>query len=280
MTFFSVSQGNAISTDITVQDGNNVNSSPWNGTDSRGPAVIEDQETESPALSGQVWDLETFALNTDSGQKLYIIGGYDFSNGQNAGSTLYTPGDLFINRTSDFISEFEPTANTGTILNGDYHNYDWALDLSEGGWSDGESANVGVWELDANTVLETVSNDFLESNPWRVQEPLAHAFNTTVTYHANKTAAEVALLTGGVGGSLLGENGNGLGSEHYVLEIDLGFVHAPLGATTTLHYTMECGNDSLKGEVTGGFHVPDGGMTLSLFGLGLAGLALMGRARK
>ena len=63
-----------------------------------------------------------------------------------------------------------------------------------------------------------------------------------------------------------------------MLAIDLGFLGSiPLGTDVWFSYTMECGNDSLKGKYAGGFYrTPDSAASVLLIGLGLAAMGFFG----
>jgi hypothetical protein len=78
------------------------------------------------------------------------------------------------------------------------------------------------------------------------------------------------------------QTGTGSTLSYTLGEIDLSWLDGKLveNKPLTFHYTMGCGNDLLMGQATG-FHVPDGGASIALLGLGLAALRLStGRLRK
>lgn len=64
------------------------------------------------------------------------------------------------------------------------------------------------------------------------------------------------------------------GAEHNALTVDLGFLTMDELYGSLIHYTIECGNDGMKGRVPS---VPDGGTTLCLLGAGVAALGIMRR---
>lgn len=249
---------------ITIQDYNGGPTSPIHpgATWTFGGGAVsgvggEDNETEYGTVREQRWDLEAFSK---IGNKLYIIGGYDFALGAINGR----PGDLFIKIGS--AATYTPTSDPsgGTVLNSMYL-YNYAVNLTGGLVGGGP---VRVTTLSGTSVLNTVINDAFGSNPWKLNGT-AGSPTTAMTYNSGLTATEVGTLTGVSG--LLGYDGNNL---HNVVGIDLGFLGSiPVGTEVFLSYTMECGNDSLKGR----FRVPDGGATLMLLGLGLGALGVAGR---
>jgi hypothetical protein len=274
----------------------------WNGGP-RGQG-LEDNEVEAYSVrtspttvhntttsKSQRWDVEGLSIR-ESTKHLYLVGGYDFNLGIAGGR----PGDLFIKLGSQ--ATFQPVANTGTYLNGNglggTPGYDYAIRLSAG--IAGGPLNVTVWDLNANTILVSDTNDQLGSNPWKVQatgNTFDATFTTTSTYTQGLTAGGVAALTGepgyaGLLGDTDGPNSGGqssselpfLTNKHNVVDLDISFLAAvlPKNRVLTFSYTMECGNDSVKGLYTGGFKlVPDGGTSLMLLGGGLSALCFVGR---
>jgi len=225
----------------------------------------EDNETEPGTTQSQAWDLEAFSI---VGTKLYLVGGYDFERGLSGG----LPGDLFIKVGG--AAGYKPTWNTGSVKNGDYYNYDYAVLLS--GSLAGET--IGVESLNANSKLKTVDNDNLKSNPWKYDSAGTDFQQTEIDYSTGLTANQVELLAGV--GSLMGDAGLNGNNKHNVISIDLGFLGTITpGTEVYVSYTMECGNDSIKGSYDGGFRhdVPDGGVTLALLGMGLGTLGFVRR---
>lgn len=229
----------------------------------------EDNETERvvghSTVAGQAWDTEAFFVDV-AANKLFIVGGYDFLNGLTNGR----PGDLFI-KVGGEKPTGDPTTYSGSVTNSLY-DYTYAIDLSVSNYSGAPAiytpaASFGltanVYTLTSSSVLLTTSVDPLGSNPWKFD-------NSQQTATPGATAISYTTTAGNM---VLGENF--AGSWHNVLEIDLTFMGDVLGTTPVwFSYTMECGNDSLKG------YVPDGGMTALLIAMGFAGLALArGRRR-
>jgi hypothetical protein len=65
---------------------------------------------------------------------------------------------------------------------------------------------------------------------------------------------------------------DGEGTHYSLANIDLsGILAAANGQPVYLHATMQCGNDVMWGKVS------DGGLTVALLGLGMAGLGLLAR---
>jgi len=279
----------------------------WNGGP-RGTA-LEDNETEANSArvfttsgsfvgtalgtdKGQMWDLEGMAINEHSGH-LYMVGGYDF----NAGIAHQgLPGDLFIKLGS--AGTFQPVVDPlgGSYLNGTgllgTPGYDFAIKLSGGGMT-GVPFSVTVVDLNAASSLDSVRNDALGSNPWKLSTGALNdgTFTASAVYKTGLSAAATALYTGEAGfATLHGDTDAGntggytagtiIQNTHNVLDIDVSFLRSilPANKVVTFSYTMQCGNDQMKGRYGGGFQlVPDGGASLILLGGGLSTLCLFGR---
>ena len=184
--------GNALATNITVYDG-------------IGPNVSEDDETEPGTLANQAWDLEGFFLN---GNKLTIVGGYDFMNGDGHFGT--TSGDIFIDNDDDTGD----TANT--------KKFDYVLDID---WAAGTYAIV---QLDSSSVLLGTTT-VAASAPWRLGQAQPSS-SLTFGYVVGATSYGFSDWAGGT---------------HYAATFDLGAIDLMNGAI--FHNTMTCGNDLLVG---------------------------------
>lgn len=287
---FAGAQAMAVPTNITIADkAADYNGFTGNGsTSAAGSTLIaggsglatnnnrEDNETERvgsfASIAGQQWDMEGFILD---GNKLYIVAGYDLLNGQSGGR----PGDLFIK-----VGGAEPTGNPTTAaanVSNSLYNYSYAVDLSlNNSYTGGSYTNVSsfglaatVYDLNTTTSVHTTLNDQFRSNPWKfvndANNNVDTSFSTGIKYNGRADQANP-----------FGENFGG--TFHNVLEIDLSFLGTiAAGTNVWFSYTMECGNDSLKGQTTAGFRqVPDAGMSALLISIGLAALSCVGFKRR
>lgn len=237
---------------ITSPDNNpgTVYGTSWDG---------EDEETEPGTLIGQQWDMEGFVLD---GSTLYIVGGYDMANGFGG----FKPGDLFI-KVGGAAPGFSPTSSAGQVSNSNY-GYTHAIDLTQPVGA--TAATAGIYSLSGSSVLDSVTYDSLGSNPWRYAsggtQISARGINLSTT---NDAGLFSALGLPAIGGN------------HYVLAVDLGFLSVATGTDVYFSYTMECGNDSLKGYYSGGFdRIPDRATSALLIGLGLAAVGLAALKRR
>jgi hypothetical protein len=268
---------------ITVQD----NDPTLHGF-SGGPLGVgfEDNETESGTIASQAWDMEAFVVN---GSTLYIVGGYNMSTGEvgAGGSTPYglaaspdrlMPGDLMI-KIGGANPGFAPTTPGATTVDNSAYRYSYAVDLTNVNGTGVTSGTASVYSLDTSTVgnttvFNTVVYDQFGANPWTYRSggsSVAGGAGVTYTSGLSNTAVNTLLGTSLVGGS------------HNVLAVDLGFLTGTVnpGTTVFFSYTMECGNDSLKGEYAGGFDlVPDTATSALLIGLGLVSMSLFGLKRR
>lgn len=264
---------------ITIQDNdptlwgfNGAGSLTAGGTSGAGNfgSAHEDNETERGTISGQQWDMEAFVLN---GKQLSIVAGFDLLNGRpdhNIG-----PGDLFI-KVGGSAPSFNPTNQGAGNVQNSIYSYTYAIDLSPATRFTNSSfgSTAQVYGLTSTTWLNTTIYDQFGSNPWKYDNTLntTAGFGTGITYQTN-LADNAAALTA-LGLSLQG-------GYHNLLTIDLSFLSIPSGTDVYFSYTMECGNDSLKGRYSGGFdQVPDNGTSAALIGLGFAAMALVGLKRR
>jgi len=236
-----------LGTNITIWDGSrdSASTNSWYSGDN------EDQEVEPNCVANQSWDLEGFFLKGDT---LTMVGGYDFKNGYEG----TTSGDIFLDINGDYKAGTAPTGNgVLEVVNG--YGWDYALDLNF------NAGTYTVYSLNASSKLHTVYyQQNRSSTPW---EYVSGATGTT-------TYDDLYYYTGSTG---LNDAETGFsGGTHNAVAVDLGFL-AP-GTDFTAHFTMTCGNDNLMGQGTGPGPVPEP-QTLLLMGIGLLGLAFVGRKK-
>jgi len=271
------------------------------------PLISDNNTVQANGVStytGQAWDLEAFTATTVTGSKLSLVSGYDLSS---VNGNYYTPGggvgsyggtgggDIFISLSGGATDL--PNSGAGyakyvnnTLASGGNSTtpiYNYVIDTHQGLNAAGPLA---VYALTASSMLTGVENTGLNSNPW-IFEPTAGqqpVFYVSYTYTKNLTAAQVATATSvssmnGLKDDNTSTGADGIypwsdkrtnGLDHNLLTIDMSPLSAALASSTSIYfsYTMECGNDSIKGLSSGGFSqlVPDGGSTLILLGSALA----------
>jgi len=241
---------------ITIFDGNdavagNLTTDAWYGPQ-------EDNEVEWQSVANQSWDLEGFFLD---GTMLSLVGGWDFVNGQSGasgsydsdGDERYTSGDVFID-----VDGVDSSTTYG---------YDYVFDVE---WTSG---SYSLYRLSSG------SNYFQttyvgSSNPWKYDTGGTQVGSTGSFTMTTITEAEA---------SALGLTGDGYGQSysnvHNVVSFDLLPILTKLNVSKidfTSHFTMECGNDNLMGQGTAPVPEPQ---TLLLMGIGLLGLAFVGRKK-
>lgn len=204
----------------------------------------EDQEVEPGAVATQAWDLEGMFFD---GRYLSIVGGWDFKGKlEGIGS-----GDIFISTMGKVsygsgIIDDRIKKTVETVKNSFGYNY--VFDVN---W---QNNTYTLWEIDENTLV-TTATAFGQSNP------VAY-FSGSVQ---KKEEGSFVYKTG-----LTNEETGFTGGQHFQVS---GFDLSPiLGADLSFiaHFTQECGNDSIMGQV------PEPG-TLILLGMGLLGISAMGR---
>jgi hypothetical protein len=226
---------------------------------------LEDQEVELGATGSQDWDLEAFEL---SGKRLSVWSGYSLRNGNGK----FSPGDIFFDVNGDARIGY-PLARS---VDNSYYRYDYVIHFTK--FSDPANPNTLKYDVyalgNADKVLPSedyVGDKFDWANPWRYdvqgsgsKTPLLS--DQSATWVDNLTDADT--LGMGPGGGVLA------GGKHNRLTIeDISFL-GDEGVKFLVHTTMLCGNDGMNGSGGG---VADGGMTVTILGLSLFGLALLRR---
>ncbi len=243
--------------DITIADPHR--DKLFDGTKT-GPALPENNRVEWNALAGQTWDLEQFDV---SGSKLAMTGGFNYLTGKGAGVSFVVPmGDIFV-----YIGQVPysipdgPEDHNGPWVGAGAWDYVIAFERQAGTLLESNiketssgSGKVNYAIVNSGTIALTQGTGTLNTGlPWR--------YNDTVTY--NKMA-DYSTSTDAEG-------------KHYSLSnIDLSpILAAAAGQPVYLHATFRCGNDVMWGQVP----VPDGGLTVTLLGMGLVGLGFVARRR-
>jgi hypothetical protein len=196
-------------------------------------------------------------------------------------SGMLVPGDLFI-KVGGSQPGANPIVNTpGTVSNSNY-GYTYAIDLTLPIGATGSAANL--YSLSNTSLLNSVVYDQFGANPWKYSSGGTFVGKNVGISYMTGLADNNAFLTGTLGltGTPAdGVNGQLRGGNHNVLAIDLSFLSVAAGTDVWFSYTMECGNDSLKGQFGGGFDkVPDGATSVVLIALGLISMAVFGSKRR
>ncbi|MBI5574822.1 MAG: PEP-CTERM sorting domain-containing protein [Deltaproteobacteria bacterium] len=233
--------GWSFAANITIYDGRQSSSDPWYGS-------REDNEVEPGCVINQTWDLEGFTLQ---GNKLKMIGGYNFKNG-NSG---YTSGDIFLatGAAPQYGTVTNPAFGYATTYN--TYGYDYALQL------DFANSIYRIFGLTSDSRVKTAwFSSNRGSNPWKYSDD-----GTGIFLGQGTLMYETGLSDGSTGF---------LGGNHNAVTVDIGFLG--YGTDFYAHYTMGCGNDDLMGHGATA-PVPEPG-TLILLGTCLIGIS--GYARK
>lgn len=306
----AASQALAVPLNITMGDPQTISETTGNSWQKGGTGVLSDyQEVEPGMLTGTVWDLAAFTADTTA-KTLGIVSGYDLRSGY-SGTTL---GDIFVSANLPVPTTYPEFPSGGyPRFEKNYPTFQWdfAIKLV---WTSATGGNYQVYSLTNNSVLENGEysnnngNYNAASMPWKLASSTGNGYGvdnlsgpkdygiltslgSTFTYDDNAGADAAGRLTAGTAftDSTLNStfNVDGVQSTDYknFLQLDnMGWLASFQDSAHTdyFHTTMWCGNDDLWGSTAVGFQVgvPDGGMTLAMLGLGLAGLAGFSRRKR
>jgi len=242
----------------------------YKGAGLTGPTT-EYQEVEPGMQTGAVWDLAAFVTPTQG--TLGVLSGYDLKNGY-AGTTI---GDIFVSITPGSLT---PLADPNTpypqfVTDSTYH-YDYAIHMNFTASIWGAAGTYSVIQLAPSTVIENgeySGSGFYNaaSQPWRVAQTLGNGtvISSGALGYTNTESSSAASLLAGFS----------VTSDYkYYATVGTSWLNPIIGNETNpdviYKLTMECGNDNMLGEQTGGFQrVPDGYATLSLLGIGILAIA-------
>jgi len=268
---------------LTLVCGTSAFASTINITIPDGQGFVEDQETEPGTESGvyRPWDLEGMFLST--GNILSIVGEFPFAGGIDG----YVSGDIFL--------DVNPTGNSD-YSNGTGAFYDYVIDITENDdYSTGldSSWTYTVYAIAGQTVgnglLGVVGGPTTGVNPYRntqtgsIADGAAVATGTfSLTSYANAAA-----LNAGAGlptsfSDMYFGGGYDAGNQYVLSGFDLDFLDPSTTSSLFMHYTYECGNDLLTGQINA--FTPNDPVaeptSMLVLGIGLLGAAAAKRGAK
>lgn len=210
------------------------------------------------------FDLQSFEV---TGTSLKMTAGLNFGTGGGEGpNSIYEMGDIFVylNKTPFTISNSDATI----IPNGPFtgaSSWDYVIHFDR--TADGPGHQGDDYKIVAGKVqYEILTPGQISStiNTGSDQPSLLNGLPLRVTT-AVTTWGQAAYTSSGSGPTF----------ENDVSGIDLSLIDLALGAGGTAYFstTMSCGNDIMWGGQPS--PLPDGGMTLTMLGSGLVGLAFL-----
>lgn len=258
----------------------------WFKGDDKGNWLSEYREVEPGTSTGGGWDLVAFSYNADN-SGLSILSGFDLING-NSGVTL---GHLFIKLNPPPGNYPDPYDYPHYSPNSDF-GYDLAVTF------DFNAGKYYIYELKPETLLENAiywngNEANAASNPYKVASSalggLTLKYTGNLAYDNSVDDSEFGALAGFAPHRAGSPDLGPLETPDTANYVSATLQNFPLGnylpadgsGSAALHLTMSCGNDNLMGYQSGGWNrVPDGGATLTLLGLSLAGFSMIRRRIK